>query len=107
VIAAALGGAVVGYAKSSAISLGMPGLLTLPIFYGEGFVGFIIGCSIAFIGSLALTLVVGFDDPVAPPVVAESVPGKIAPCHAKPRLQKRFRLLPSRLLPRLQAPLSR
>ena len=76
VIAAALGGAVVGYAKSSAISLGMPGLLTLPIFYGEGFVGFIIGCSIAFIGSLALTLVVGFDDPVAPPVVAESVPGE-------------------------------
>lgn len=76
VIAAALGGAVVGYAKSSAISLGMPGLLTLPIFYGEGFVGFIIGCSIAFIGSLALTLVVGFDDPVAPPIVAESAPGE-------------------------------
>ncbi|SCB94498.1 PTS system, beta-glucosides-specific IIC component [Kosakonia oryzendophytica] len=70
VIAAAFGGAVVGYAKSSAISMGMPGLLTLPIFYGEGFVGFIIGCVVAFIGSFALTLIVGFDEPNAQPVQA-------------------------------------
>lgn len=65
VIAAAAGGAVVGYAKSSAISMGMPGLLTLPIFYGEGFVGFLVGCAIAFVVSLVLTLIVGFDDPGA------------------------------------------
>ncbi|QQA75327.1 beta-glucoside-specific PTS transporter subunit IIABC [Pectobacterium parmentieri] len=63
VIAAAMGGAVAGYAKSSAISMGMPGLLTLPIFYGEGFVGFLIGCAIAFVASFVLTIVVGFDDP--------------------------------------------
>lgn len=66
VIAAAMGGAVAGYAKSSAISMGMPGLLTLPIFYGQGFLGFIIGCAIAFIASLILTLLVGFDEPNAP-----------------------------------------
>lgn len=64
VIAAGFGGAIAGYAKSSAISMGMPGLLTLPIFYGEGFIGFIIGCIVAFAASLVLTLVVGFDDPV-------------------------------------------
>ena len=62
VIAAAIGGAVVGYAKSSAISMGMPGLLTLPIFYGEGFLGFIAGCVIAFVISLILTVIVGFDE---------------------------------------------
>ncbi len=73
VIAAAFGGAVVGYAKSSAISMGMPGLLTLPIFYGEGFVGFIIGCVVAFIGSFALTLIVGFDEPNAQPAQAAPV----------------------------------
>ncbi|MCS3433557.1 beta-glucoside-specific PTS transporter subunit IIABC [Klebsiella sp. BIGb0407] len=63
VIAAGCGGAIAGYAKSSAISMGMPGLLTLPIFYGDGFVGFLIGCVVAFIVSLVLTLLVGFDDP--------------------------------------------
>ncbi|QTF10062.1 PTS transporter subunit EIIC [Brenneria izadpanahii] len=67
VIAAAMGGAVAGYAKSSAISMGMPGLLTLPIFYGEGFLGFIIGCVIAFVASLVLTMLVGFDEPNAQP----------------------------------------
>ncbi|RYC47107.1 beta-glucoside-specific PTS transporter subunit IIABC [Pectobacterium zantedeschiae] len=73
VIAAALGGAIVGYAKSSAISMGMPGLLTLPIFYGEGFVGFLIGCAIAFVASFVLTVIVGFDEPV-PPTEKTSTP---------------------------------
>ncbi|MDY4381341.1 beta-glucoside-specific PTS transporter subunit IIABC [Pectobacterium brasiliense] len=76
VIAAALGGAIVGYAKSSAISMGMPGLLTLPIFYGEGFIGFLIGCAIAFVASFVLTVIVGFDEPTQP---AESTP---APKHS-------------------------
>ncbi|MCV9878790.1 beta-glucoside-specific PTS transporter subunit IIABC [Brenneria izbisi] len=73
VIAAAMGGAVVGYAKSSAISMGMPGLLTLPIFYGEGFLGFIIGCVVAFVVSLILTMIVGFDEPNAPPAAQSPV----------------------------------
>ncbi|MFE8153365.1 beta-glucoside-specific PTS transporter subunit IIABC [Brenneria goodwinii] len=74
VIAAAMGGAVAGYAKSSAISMGMPGLLTLPIFYGEGFLGFIIGCVIAFVASLILTMVVGFDEPTAPAAAQTPAP---------------------------------
>ncbi|MGQ5291209.1 beta-glucoside-specific PTS transporter subunit IIABC [Pectobacterium actinidiae] len=76
VIAAAIGGAIVGYAKSSAVSMGMPGLLTLPIFYGEGFVGFLIGCAIAFVVSFVLTVIVGFDDPAQP---VEKTP---APTHS-------------------------
>lgn len=63
IIAAGFGGAIVGYAQSSAIAMGITGLLTLPIFYGAGFTGFIIGCIVAFIASLILTLLVGFDDP--------------------------------------------
>ena len=62
VIAAAMGGAVVGYAQSSAISMGMTSLLTVPIFYGDGFMGFVIGCLLAFAASFVLTLVVGFKD---------------------------------------------
>ncbi|MCL2891806.1 beta-glucoside-specific PTS transporter subunit IIABC [Brenneria tiliae] len=74
VIAAAMGGAVAGYAKSSAISMGMPGLLTLPIFYGEGFLGFLIGCAIAFVASLVLTMIVGFDEPTAQPAAQTPAP---------------------------------
>ncbi|KHN50359.1 beta-glucoside-specific PTS transporter subunit IIABC [Pectobacterium fontis] len=81
VIAAACGGAIAGYAKSSAISMGMPGLLTLPIFYGEGFIGFLIGCAIAFIVSFVLTIVVGFDDPKQP---AEKASAPIASPSATP-----------------------
>lgn len=80
VIAAGFGGAIVGYAKSSAISMGMPGLLTLPIFYGEGFIGFLIGCIVAFVASLVLTLLVGFDDPAlqsaARSTASASTPGE-------------------------------
>ncbi|MEQ9862049.1 beta-glucoside-specific PTS transporter subunit IIABC [Pectobacterium cacticida] len=76
VVAAAFGGAIVGYAKSSAVSMGMPGLLTLPIFYGEGFAGFLIGCAVAFVASFVLTVIVGFDDPALP---TENAP---APTHS-------------------------
>ena len=76
VIAAALGGAVVGYAQSSAISMGMTSLLTVPIFYGDGFMGFVIGCLLAFAASFILTLVVGFKDvePEAPRAPVPTVP---------------------------------
>ena len=80
VIAAAMGGAVVGYAQSSAISMGMTSLLTVPIFYGDGFMGFVIGCLLAFVASLVLTLVVGFKDvePETAPVPAEQKPAPAA-----------------------------
>ncbi|ROP56355.1 PTS system beta-glucoside-specific IIA component (Glc family) /PTS system beta-glucoside-specific IIB component (Glc family) /PTS system beta-glucoside-specific IIC component (Glc family) /PTS system IIA component (Glc family) /PTS system IIB component (Glc family) /PTS system IIC component (Glc family) [Enterobacter sp. BIGb0383] len=73
VIAAAIGGAVVGYAQSSAISMGMTSLLTVPIFYGDGFMGFVIGCLLAFAASFILTLVVGFKD-VEPETVIAPAP---------------------------------
>ncbi|MDW6091792.1 beta-glucoside-specific PTS transporter subunit IIABC [Vibrio rhizosphaerae] len=72
VIAAGCGGAIVGYAQSSAISMGMTSLLTVPIFYGPGFTGFILGCLIAFVASFVLTLIVGF------PNTAEEQPSEPA-----------------------------
>lgn len=85
VISAAIGGAVVGYAQSSAISMGMTSLLTVPIFYGDGFMGFVIGCLLAFGASFILTLVVGFKD-VAPdqPVSATTS----SPAQPQPAQQK-------------------
>jgi len=64
VIAAAVGGGVVGYSNSAAISTGIPSLLTLPIFYGEGFGGLILGIVISFVMAAVLTYIVGFDDPI-------------------------------------------
>ncbi|WLI78889.1 beta-glucoside-specific PTS transporter subunit IIABC [Kosakonia sp. H02] len=76
VIAAAFGGAMAGYAKSSAIAMGLPGLLTLPVFFGEGFIGFILGCAVAFLTSLGLTLIVGFDERAVMSASALPVAGK-------------------------------
>lgn len=64
VIAAAVGGGVVGYSNSAAISTGIPSLLTLPIFYGEGFGGLILGIVISFVMAAVLTYIVGFEDPI-------------------------------------------
>lgn len=62
VIAAAVGGGIVGYFNSAAISTGIPSLLTLPIFYGEGFGGLILGICVSFVLAAVLTWIVGFED---------------------------------------------
>ncbi|MBF7957455.1 MULTISPECIES: beta-glucoside-specific PTS transporter subunit IIABC [Rahnella] len=64
VLASAVGGGIVGYSGSGAISMGIPSLVTLPIFYGEGFVGLLIGIATSFVLSAVLTYIVGFDDPI-------------------------------------------
>ncbi|KIL45281.1 PTS beta-glucoside transporter subunit IIABC [Jeotgalibacillus soli] len=64
VISAGVGGAIVGYSQSVAIAKGPLGLLMIPVFYGQGFAGFLIGISVAFVLSIVLTYLVGFKDPV-------------------------------------------
>lgn len=54
-VAAAIGGMVVGWAHGSALSMGITGLLTLPIYYGPGFGGFLVGCAIAFVLAAVFT----------------------------------------------------
>ncbi|MDV5355615.1 PTS transporter subunit EIIC [Kosakonia sp. SMBL-WEM22] len=58
----AFGGAMVGYGKSFAIAMALPGVLTFPVFYGEGVITFILACSLAFLGSLGLILLTGFEE---------------------------------------------
>lgn len=65
VIGGAVGGAIIAQAGTKAFASGAPGLLTLPIFYGpggEGFPGLLIGIAAAFVVSVVLTLILGFDD---------------------------------------------
>jgi PTS system beta-glucosides-specific IIC component len=63
-VAGAVGGAISGYAHCYQYSMGIPGLLTLPVFFGPGFTEFLIGIAVAFMLSVVLTYLVGFDDPV-------------------------------------------
>ncbi|MEC1601183.1 beta-glucoside-specific PTS transporter subunit IIABC [Bacillus halotolerans] len=74
VISAAVGGAIIGQAHSVAIASGAPGLLTIPIFYGQGFAGFILGISVSFILSIILTYIVGFEDPAEEKADAKTEP---------------------------------
>jgi len=64
VVAAGIGGGVLGYANSAAIATGISGLLTLPIFYGEGFIGLLVGTAISFVLAAVFTYLVGFKDPI-------------------------------------------
>ncbi|EEO7552472.1 PTS transporter subunit EIIC [Listeria monocytogenes] len=64
-IAGAIGGAIVGAAGSSGAANAIPGILTLPIFIGKGFVGFILGIAVAYILSAIGTYFFGYKDEMA------------------------------------------
>ena len=61
-IGGAVGGAITGYFHSEALALVSPGLLTIPVLYGPGFKGALIGIATAYVLSAILTYIVGFDD---------------------------------------------
>lgn len=48
------------------------GLLTLPAYIGQGFVGFLIACAIAFVGSTVCTFLFGFNDTMVLPSAKEN-----------------------------------
>ncbi|KGD72115.1 PTS beta-glucoside transporter subunit IIABC [Tatumella morbirosei] len=85
IIASAVGGGIVGYSNSAAISMGIPSLVTLPIFYGEGFAGLLIAIATSFIIAAVLTYLVGFEENPAEtnssdqPVKAQPVPPAAKP----------------------------
>ncbi|WP_281165633.1 beta-glucoside-specific PTS transporter subunit IIABC [Liquorilactobacillus sicerae] len=61
VIAGGLGGAIIGAFKVKASSFTLPSLLALPTYLGKGFIGVIIGISVAFVLAAVLTYFFGFE----------------------------------------------
>jgi len=59
---AVIAGAIAASFNCGAISMGVPGLLTLPIFMGEGFGAFLFACGFAYFGTAILTYFFGYDD---------------------------------------------
>lgn len=57
-----ISGAIVAAAGTGAPTLLGTSLLTLPGYIGQGFVGFLIACAIAYFGSAIVTYFFGFDD---------------------------------------------
>lgn len=55
--AGAVGGAIGGFTGASAISFAFPGLMTIPVFIGNGFVGFLISIVTGFILGFILTMI--------------------------------------------------
>ena len=61
VIMAALSGGIAGYANSAALAGGPVGVLSFPLFIGEGFIGFVIAMFVSLIGTAILTYLFGYD----------------------------------------------
>lgn len=71
VISGAIGGIIVGLAGSRAIAAAVPGLMTLPIFVGPGFIGIIIAILAAFLLAFLTTLMWKFEMPDDKEEIAE------------------------------------
>ncbi|WP_165025055.1 PTS transporter subunit EIIC [Dysgonomonas sp. ZJ279] len=61
-IAGAIAGGVAGASGATAMSFAFPGLATIPVFLGQGFLGFLIACALGFTISFILTYLIKFDE---------------------------------------------
>ena len=62
VISGAIGGAIAGVGGAKAYAVAIPSILTLPTFFGEGFVAFCIAITVAFVLGAVLTVILGLDE---------------------------------------------
>ena len=62
IVAGILGGAVVAVAGAASHAMAPPGLLTLPVFMGDGFVTLLIAVAVAYFGSAIATYLFGYND---------------------------------------------
>lgn len=58
---ATLTGAIAGATNAAAIAGGPVGILSFPLFMGEGFMGFVVAMVVALVGTAALTYLFGYD----------------------------------------------
>ncbi|MFL2072881.1 beta-glucoside-specific PTS transporter subunit IIABC [Marinilactibacillus psychrotolerans] len=61
ILSGAIAGAIGGASGSATVAAGPVGILSIPLFAGEGFVGFLIAISVAFISAAILTYIFGYD----------------------------------------------
>lgn len=61
VISGAVGGAIAGIGGAKAYAVAIPSILTIPTFFGDGFVAFLIAIAVAFVLSIVLAAVLGVD----------------------------------------------
>lgn len=59
---ATVAGAIAGASNSAAIAGGPVGILSFPLFLGEGFAGFVIAMVVALVGTAVLTFLFGYDE---------------------------------------------
>lgn len=71
-VGGAIGGGITGAAGSVAIAPGIPGLATIPIFYGVGFGGFIAAIIIAYVFTAVTTYFFGYNDSMEKEMLAEN-----------------------------------
>ncbi|MCM3698083.1 beta-glucoside-specific PTS transporter subunit IIABC [Paenibacillus macerans] len=91
-IGGAIGGAITGAAGSVAIAPGIPGLLSIPLFYGQGFVGFLISIIVAYFFSAIATYFFGFNDAMEKEMIAAKEQTQEQPINAEsatPALQSK------------------
>lgn len=60
-----VGGAIAGFSGAQAISFAFPSLASLPVFFGDGFVLYLVSCLVGFAVALAVTMVLPYDEPAA------------------------------------------
>ncbi len=70
IIGGAIAGAITGASGSVAIAPGIPGLASLPIFFGTGFAGFVIAITVAYVFTAITTYFFGFNDSMEKEMVA-------------------------------------
>lgn len=61
-ISGAIGGGIVGYFKAKAVSFAFPSLLTMVVYMGEGFYGFLVSCILSFFIAFGLMFVFRFKE---------------------------------------------
>lgn len=65
-IAGSIGGGIVGTSNAGAVSFAFPSLITLVVFFGDGFATFLFACIVSFLISFALMFLFKFKEPKQP-----------------------------------------
>ena len=62
VISGAIGGAIAGIGGAKAYAVAIPSILTLPVFFGEGFIAFVLSIIVSFVLAAVMTVIGGIDE---------------------------------------------